>query len=97
MDVKQARELMQAARMSFFDEYIEHIKAIIGDRANEGFSDLTEMLERPPWGWVGIGYIVEALKEEGFTVEHNVNDDGGMEVKHLHLHLIGGQKLGRMA
>lgn len=39
----------------------------------------------------------EGIDQSGYRLIFNVNDDGGQEVQHLHLHLIGGQKLGRMA
>jgi histidine triad (HIT) family protein len=38
----------------------------------------------------------EGIAEDGYRLIINVNDDAGMEVPHLHLHLIGGKPLGRM-
>ncbi|UCF30884.1 MAG: histidine triad nucleotide-binding protein [bacterium] len=37
------------------------------------------------------------VAESGYRVLVNCNPDGGQEVFHLHLHLIGGRKLGPMA
>jgi len=34
--------------------------------------------------------------EEGFRVITNAGEHGGQEVMHLHLHVVGGQPLGRM-
>ena len=34
--------------------------------------------------------------EPGYRLLANVGADGGQEVPHLHVHLFGGQKLGRM-
>ena len=34
------------------------------------------------------------IAEKGFRVIVNCGEDGGQEVKHLHFHLIGGEKLG---
>ena len=36
------------------------------------------------------------IAESGYRVTMNVNGDGGQVVYHLHLHLMGGKKLGRM-
>jgi histidine triad (HIT) family protein len=32
----------------------------------------------------------------GFRVITNARRDGGQEVEHLHLHVVGGRRLGRM-
>jgi len=37
------------------------------------------------------------IDQTGYRLVFNTNDHGGQEVQHLHLHLIGGEKLGRMA
>ncbi len=36
------------------------------------------------------------LEEPGFRMLANIGADGGQEVPHLHFHLFGGQKFGRM-
>ena len=36
------------------------------------------------------------LADGGYRVISNCGADGGQEVPHLHLHLVGGQPLGRM-
>lgn len=33
------------------------------------------------------------VKEDGYRLITNINDNGGQEVKHLHFHLLGGTKL----
>lgn len=38
----------------------------------------------------------ENLHETGYRVISNCGINGGQEVPHLHLHLLGGRKLGRM-
>ncbi|MBI1215059.1 MAG: HIT domain-containing protein [Alphaproteobacteria bacterium] len=38
----------------------------------------------------------EGLHETGYRVISNCGLNGGQEVPHLHLHLLGGRKLGRM-
>jgi histidine triad (HIT) family protein len=38
----------------------------------------------------------EGIAESGYRLIINCNGDGGMEVPHLHVHLIGGRPLGRM-
>ena len=37
------------------------------------------------------------VSETGYRVLINCNPDGGQEVFHLHLHLLGGRRLGPMA
>lgn len=37
----------------------------------------------------------EGIAESGYRLTINCNEDGGQEVFHLHLHLIGGRYLGR--
>lgn len=36
------------------------------------------------------------IAESGYRVMTNVGNDAGQEVKHLHWHVLGGEKLGRM-
>ncbi|HVI53101.1 MAG TPA: histidine triad nucleotide-binding protein [Candidatus Sulfotelmatobacter sp.] len=36
------------------------------------------------------------LEESGFRMMANIGVNGGQEVPHLHIHLFGGRKLGRM-
>lgn len=36
----------------------------------------------------------KGVKESGYRVVTNVGEDGGQVVKHLHFHLIAGEKLG---
>lgn len=45
-----------------------------------------------------VGQVARAkgLVEPGYRLLANVGADGGQEVPHLHVHLFGGQKLGRM-
>lgn len=38
----------------------------------------------------------EGIDENGYRLIVNCNDDGGQEVYHIHMHLIGGEPLGRM-
>ena len=38
----------------------------------------------------------KGLVEPGYRLLANVGADGGQEVPHLHVHLFGGQRLGRM-
>lgn len=38
----------------------------------------------------------EGLIENGYRAIANSGDHGGQEVPHYHLHLLGGEKLGRM-
>lgn len=38
----------------------------------------------------------EKISESGYRLIINCNEDGGQEVYHLHLHLVGGKNLGKM-
>jgi histidine triad (HIT) family protein len=38
----------------------------------------------------------EGVAENGYRLIINCNRDGGQEIYHLHLHLIGGRPLGPM-
>ncbi|MFO7634319.1 MAG: purine nucleoside phosphoramidase [Caldilinea sp.] len=38
----------------------------------------------------------EGIAEHGYRLLVNCNHDGGQEVYHLHLHLLGGRRLGPM-
>jgi histidine triad (HIT) family protein len=36
----------------------------------------------------------EGVAEQGYRLAFNVGDDAGMTIWHLHVHLVGGRKLG---
>jgi histidine triad (HIT) family protein len=36
----------------------------------------------------------EGIKESGYRLAFNVLDDAGMTIHHLHMHVLGGRKLG---
>lgn len=38
----------------------------------------------------------EGINEKGYRLIINCNEDGGQEVFHIHMHLLGGQRLGPM-
>ncbi len=38
----------------------------------------------------------EGIAESGYRLIMNCNGDGGQEVYHIHLHLLGGQPLGKI-
>lgn len=38
----------------------------------------------------------EGIAESGYRLIMNCNNDGGQEVYHIHLHLLGGQRLGKL-
>jgi histidine triad (HIT) family protein len=41
--------------------------------------------------------VLKGIDETGFRLVANTGKDSGQEVFHLHLHVIGGEKLGRIA
>ena len=62
-------------------------------------------LNAPPEEMVGLikGINIVAKKlgistevGKGYRVLANIGDDGGQEVPHLHFHLFGGEKVGKM-
>ncbi len=38
----------------------------------------------------------EGIADDGYRLIINCNRDGGQEVYHLHMHLLGGRRMGRM-
>ena len=49
----------------------------------------------------GINIVAEKLNisvdtGKGYRVLANISEDGGQEVPHLHFHLFGGEKIGKM-
>ena len=34
------------------------------------------------------------ISEKGFRLVNNCKEDGGQEVMHMHIHMLGGEKLG---
>jgi len=38
----------------------------------------------------------EGIAEDGYRLIMNCNEYGGQEVYHIHMHLVGGERLGRM-
>jgi len=40
--------------------------------------------------------VQEGIAEDGYRLIVNCNKNGGQEVYHLHMHLVGGHALGRM-
>jgi histidine triad (HIT) family protein len=38
----------------------------------------------------------EGIADNGYRLVINCNEDGGQEVFHIHMHLLGGQRLGSM-
>ena len=62
-------------------------------------------LNAPPEEMIGLlkGINIVAKKlgistevGKGYRALANISDDGGQEVPHLHFHLFGGEKIGRM-
>ncbi len=55
--------------------------------------------------WLLLGHLlsmaaeaarIEGIDESGYRVVINQGPDSGQEVEHLHLHVLGGQRLGAM-
>ena len=57
------------------------------------------LLKRPtsPWTVMAASRVArEAGLDEGWRLIANTREHGGQEVSHLHLHVVGGRKLGPM-
>ena len=39
---------------------------------------------------------ISSIKGKGYRTLSNINENGGQEVPHLHFHLFGGEKIGKM-
>jgi histidine triad (HIT) family protein len=46
--------------------------------------------------WQLVGVVAEPLSEDGLRLITNQGLNGGQEVPHFHIHLLGGRALGRM-
>jgi diadenosine tetraphosphate (Ap4A) HIT family hydrolase len=46
----------------------------------------------------GVGHVVKAMgiEKSGYRILVNTGTHGGQEVPHLHVHIFGGKRLGRM-
>jgi diadenosine tetraphosphate (Ap4A) HIT family hydrolase len=48
--------------------------------------------------WRAVGHVAKelGLEQGGYRMLSNMGSDAGQEVPHLHVHLFGGRRLGRM-
>ena len=46
--------------------------------------------------WIEIGFVIENVEASGYRLLANVGPDSGQMVMHLHWHLLGGKKLGKL-
>ena len=48
--------------------------------------------------WRAVGKVARdlGLEDSGYRVLSNMGEDGGQEVPHLHVHVFGGRRIGRM-
>ena len=69
------------------------------------YIDLDDFISKAPEKEIiefhkAIIHIVKMLKisnqEAGYRVLSNIGKDGGQEVPHLHYHIFGGEKIGKM-
>ncbi len=62
------------------------------------FSDFTDKAkpEEISGFFKAVGHVAkkEGLSENGYRLVMNTGKDGGQEVPHLHVHILGGKKLG---
>ena len=66
---------------------------------NEHFAELSELSPEPNPAFAALFAAARAMaesegvSESGYRLIINQGSDGGQEVMHLHMHLIGGQRL----
>ena len=41
-------------------------------------------------------FEISTDRGKGYRVLSNISEDGGQEVPHLHFHIFGGEKIGKM-
>jgi diadenosine tetraphosphate (Ap4A) HIT family hydrolase len=48
--------------------------------------------------WRAVGHVARelGLEQGGYRLLSNIGEDGGQEVPHLHVHIFGGRRIGRM-
>ncbi len=68
-------------------EYVD----LLDFNKNGSEKEITEFLK-------AISHVTKILNlnEKGFRVLSNIGSDGGQEVPHLHFHIFGGEKVGKM-
>ncbi len=64
----------------------------------EHYTDITELADKNPDLLQHLFTVIAEKKEElgltnGFRVITNIGEDGCQSVKHIHVHLLGGEKL----
>lgn len=72
---------------------------IVPNKAVPTANDLTEDDERLAGRMMLVARKLaaqEGIAESGYRLIINCNHDGGQEVPHLHMHLVGGRRLGPM-
>ncbi len=72
---------------------------IVPNRIIPTVNDLTEADERTAGRlFLAAAHIAkqEGIDEDGYRLIINVNEHGGQEIFHLHMHLVGGRPLGPM-
>jgi histidine triad (HIT) family protein len=72
---------------------------IVPNKAIATLNDLTEADERLAGHMLLVAREIamqEGIAEHGYRLIINCNQDGGQEVFHLHMHLVGGRPLGPM-
>ncbi len=72
---------------------------IVPNRIIPTVNDLTEADERTAGRLlIAAAHIAkqEGIAEDGYRLIVNVNEHGGQEIFHLHMHLVGGRPLGPM-
>ncbi len=62
--------------------------ASFNEVSKECMSEMTEFIQE-------VAKILE-INESGYRLITNIGTNGGQEVAHLHFHLLGGEKLGKL-
>ena len=62
----------------------------------ESFNDVTPQIMQKMTTFIQSVAKTLNIDENGYRLITNIGENGGQEVPHLHFHIFGGEKLGRM-
>ena len=79
------KDINPKAKLHFLIIPKEHYNTILDIDDNETINELLSAIKE-----IAKKYEIE---ESGFRIINNCKEDGGQEVMHVHLHMLGGEKL----
>jgi len=94
-----ARIVFESPRVLAFEDLIPQAPVHVLVVPREHVDSLWELVDAQLAGELLLAAAEVARRKglsRGFRVLTNARRDGGQEVEHLHLHVVGGKRLGRM-